>query len=529
MNPYNTPQPAPPASRPWWKTTPAALALMAAVAVLAAISFTLGVLVMIVVVVLLWVLPPWKWVRKLGATVGTLVLLSISGGLTGQLDEAEKDKPESAAVTSEKPVATKAADPKPKVADFTGKPLDEAEEAARRRVHHRGTRRLGGGRSVVVRSAWVVCFQEPRQDDGRELIDFGAVKDGEPCPEEDGGPIAWPTMPDLHAVTWESAVRTLASRDLRGDDIRPDTAYANDILPAEGAYDDWKVCVTDPAAGEDIRTDRTPAVTLELSAPDNGCPGGEDAVLPDKDHDGTPDYRDSHDDRDTTGSGGSDGGGGDGAVTGRRQHGASRQLLLSGRRDRHPQRPPVYVQRSGAAPVAAMSTGILPRYRRHLGRCRCTAGQPAFPSFLISAPPAHELQLNHALRGFRTADVQSNIAGHQASPGPVTGVGRAAAYWFGHNQAQTPGSYAGVRSPYASWRFSMPFHFSGRRAFGAVAAVTAAVGAGWPGRCCGRGRRGRGGGFGDGGVQFHRSRDRLHGRRRAGQRHDRHRHEVPGP
>ncbi|WP_371576125.1 hypothetical protein [Streptomyces sp. NBC_01314] len=68
MNPYNTPTPAP--SRPWWKTTPAALGVLALVALLGSFSFALDFLVMIAAVVAAWVLPPWRWFARLGATFG---------------------------------------------------------------------------------------------------------------------------------------------------------------------------------------------------------------------------------------------------------------------------------------------------------------------------------------------------------------------------------------------------------------------------------------------------------------------------
>ncbi len=58
MNPYNTPPPprwTPPRSRPWWRTTPAVLGLLALMAVLSAVSFPLGFLVMIGAMVAVWV------------------------------------------------------------------------------------------------------------------------------------------------------------------------------------------------------------------------------------------------------------------------------------------------------------------------------------------------------------------------------------------------------------------------------------------------------------------------------------------
>ncbi|MEU9117496.1 PASTA domain-containing protein [Streptomyces sp. NPDC048483] len=318
VNPYNTPQPLSPAPQPWWKTTPTAIVMIALVAVLAAISFPLGALAMIAVIVLLWVLPPWKWGMKLGATIGTFLLLTVAAGLSGQLDETGKDKPKPVAAKTHEPATTptpaKAKAPKAKAPDYTGKPLDKAEEQARAAGYTTGAHDASPkDRNIFMRSGWVVCFQKPDTDDGHKLIDFGAMKDGEPCPNKDGGPIPWPTMPDLKGKTWEAATGALNGLGVKQDSIRADTAYANDTLPTEGEYDDWKVCATDPAEGEDIDTSSTSAVTLDLTAPGNGCPGSEYANLPDKDDDGTPDYRDKRDDRDdrdTTGSGGSTSSGG---------------------------------------------------------------------------------------------------------------------------------------------------------------------------------------------------------------------------
>ncbi|GAA3477775.1 hypothetical protein [Streptomyces yanii] len=132
MNPYNT-NPSP--FRPWWKTTPALLGLLALVALLGAVSLGLGFLVMIAAMVAMWVLPSWRWYARLGATFGAFFLLLLSAGMSGQLDDSGADKSEARAMNADDAGAettpsltpTKA----PELADYTGKPLDKAEKGAR--------------------------------------------------------------------------------------------------------------------------------------------------------------------------------------------------------------------------------------------------------------------------------------------------------------------------------------------------------------------------------------------------------------
>ncbi|GHH70833.1 hypothetical protein GCM10018793_05490 [Streptomyces sulfonofaciens] len=299
----NQPSSPPPrtAARPWWRTTPAALGLLVLVAVLGALSLPLGFLVLIASVVALWMLPPWRWFTRLGATVGAFFLLTIGAGLGGQLDDTGKEKANQVAVGTGTP-APSSATGSPRASlhapDLTGSHLDEAEDRARdagfTTGHHDAS---PAGRTVVVRSGWVVCFQQAEHDGGREVIEFAAVKDREPCPEEDGGRIPWPAMPDLIGKTWRTAVAELADRGVDGHDVTAEARYLNDALP-EGGHDSWRVCEQDPAEGEDI----TSQVTLGLAHPAAGC-STDGSYLGDRDHDGRPDYRDHSDDRATTGGG----------------------------------------------------------------------------------------------------------------------------------------------------------------------------------------------------------------------------------
>ncbi|WP_445394734.1 PASTA domain-containing protein [Streptomyces sp. LE64] len=301
MNPYDSaPLPSPQASpaRPWWKTSPAALGMLALVALIGAFSFPLGFLALIAVVVLLWILPPWRWFAKLGANLGALVLLVLGSGLGGQLDESDA-KPTAEATRTPSPKAPPSPAAEPEVPDYRGRPLHEAEAAARNSGYTTGLHDASAeSRSILLRSDWVVCFQKADHDDGRKLIDFAAVKTGEPCPGKDGAEIPWPTMPDLLDETWRDSVRALTGLGVDEDAIEAESHYVNDELP--GDHDTWRVCEQDPADGEDI----TAEVTLGLAHPDAGC-STTGLRLGDKDDDGRPDYRDLTDDRNTGPVGGS--------------------------------------------------------------------------------------------------------------------------------------------------------------------------------------------------------------------------------
>jgi uncharacterized membrane protein YgcG len=311
VNPYSPALQRIPPARRWWKTTPAALGILALVAIISAFSFPLGFLVLITAVVLLWVLPPWPWFAKLGASVGALFLLTIGAGLGGQLEDTDKDaKPVVAESRTPSAKASQSRAAEQKAPDYSGEHLDEAEDKARAAGYTTGHHDASvEDRAIVLRSGWLVCFQKPSHDDGRKLIDFAAVKDGEPCPEKDGGEIPWPTMPDLTGKTWQAAVTVLTDLEVDKNAIRAESHYLNDDLPDDG-YDSWRVCEQTPAKGEDVTVD----VTLELAHPKAGC-STDGAYLGDKDHDGRPNYRDQTDDRETDTTGGSGNGSSAGSST----------------------------------------------------------------------------------------------------------------------------------------------------------------------------------------------------------------------
>lgn len=311
MNPYNTPA----LSHPWWRTTPAVLGILALVALFGAFSFALGFIVMIAAMVAVWVLPPWRRFAKLGATFGAFMLLTVGAGLGGQLDDSGTDNPDAKTRdeggVSAKVTTSPAASKPPKAADYTGKPLDEAEEQARSAGFTTGRHDAAEeDRAIVMRSGWTVCFQEA--DATAKTIDFAAVKTGEPCPEEDGGPLPWPMMPDVVGATYNTAVEDLKQAGIDLDRMTLDDVYLDiDAPTAEEAAEDgdeWRVCFQAPGKGTKVTY--TTTIRLDLGQWTDAdivkrCPAAKDTTykIPAND----PDY--DSDNSTTTGGGGSTGGG----------------------------------------------------------------------------------------------------------------------------------------------------------------------------------------------------------------------------
>ncbi|RSS18854.1 PASTA domain-containing protein [Streptomyces sp. WAC08401] len=314
MNPYDT---TPPTPRPWWKTTPALLGLLALVALLSAVSLGLGFLVMIAAMVAVWVLPAWRWYAKLGATFGAFFLMLISAGMSGELDDGEPDKSVATAQdTDDKgkeatPPATES--PAQKLPDYTGKVLDEAEKGARAAGFTPGRHDASAeGRPIVVRSAWTVCFQKP--DTSAKSVAFAAVRTGEPCPSQDGGPLPWPTMPDVVGDTYNTAVKELEQAGIDLDSITLDDVYLDiDAPTAEEAVeegDEWRVCFQRPAENDEVTT--TTTVHLDLGQWTDvdlvqECPSRKNTTYKIPANDPDYDGGDNNDSNNTTG-GGSTGG-----------------------------------------------------------------------------------------------------------------------------------------------------------------------------------------------------------------------------
>ncbi|MCX4912056.1 Stk1 family PASTA domain-containing Ser/Thr kinase [Streptomyces sp. NBC_00687] len=258
MNPYNTPAPAP--SRPWWRTTPALLGLLALVALLSAFSLPLGFLTMIAAMVAVWVLSPWRWFTRIGATLSTLLLLTVGAGLGGQVDDSRTapadaktadNVPASGTAVSASPTASKAA----KAGDYTGRPLNEAEKDMRSAgytaINHDAA---DEDRVIILRSGWTVCFQS--SNTAAKTIDFAAVRTSEPCPEKDGGPLPWPKMPNVVGATYNKAIEDLKQAGVDLDQVTLDDVYLDIDTPTavEAAKDgdDWRVCFQSPGTGNKV-------------------------------------------------------------------------------------------------------------------------------------------------------------------------------------------------------------------------------------------------------------------------------------
>ncbi|MEU6809786.1 PASTA domain-containing protein [Streptomyces sp. NPDC046831] len=312
MNPYT----APPPSRPWWKTTPAVLGSLVLVALLGAFSLPLGFIVMIAAIVAVWALPPWRWFAKLGAMFGAFVLLTVGAGLGGQLDDSGSGKSDAKTRSADDASAKVTSSPSSKApevlkaADYTGKSLAVAETQARSAgftpSHHDAAQ---DDRTIIMRSGWTVCFQ--KADGTAKTIDFSAVKTGEPCPGKDGGPLPWPTMPNVVGTTYNRAVKNLSQAGIDTDRITLDDVYLDiDAPTAEEAAEDgdeWRVCFQSPAKGAKVTSGTTVRLDLgEWSDVDlvQHCPAAKDTTykIPAND----PDY-DS--DNGGTGSSGSASGG----------------------------------------------------------------------------------------------------------------------------------------------------------------------------------------------------------------------------
>ncbi|MFF3821624.1 PASTA domain-containing protein [Streptomyces bluensis] len=263
MNPYNVSTPA----RPWWKTTQAVLGVLALVALLGAFSFSLGFLMMIAAMVAVWVLPPWRRFVRLGAAFGAFVLLTVGAGLGGQLDSSGTEKTDAktrdGSGASAEVASSPTASTPPKTADYTGKPLDEAEKLARSAgyttVHHDAAEE---NRAIIVRPLWTVCFQ--KVNTAVNTIDFAAVNTAEPCPEQDGGPLPWPKMPDVVGATYNTAVEDLKQAGIDLARVTLDDVYLDiDAPTAEEAAEDgdeWRVCFQSPVK----ETKVTSATTVHL-------------------------------------------------------------------------------------------------------------------------------------------------------------------------------------------------------------------------------------------------------------------------
>ncbi|MFD7259047.1 PASTA domain-containing protein [Streptomyces sp. NPDC059874] len=116
---------------------------------------------------------------------------------------------------------------------------------------------------------WRVCFQAlaAKQSGKLPTLDFGVVRNEEPCPAKDGDPIPWPKMPGVTGMTFKKATETLTP--LGTKKIEPTSAYTDVKLPASGV-DGWTVCFQEPEAGQEVHAGAT--AYLSLTDPGTSCP-----------------------------------------------------------------------------------------------------------------------------------------------------------------------------------------------------------------------------------------------------------------
>ncbi|MFE9847031.1 hypothetical protein [Streptomyces goshikiensis] len=284
---------------------------MAAVPLLGALEERLGVVALAVALVVLWRGNPWPRGGKIAATVAAMALL---GAVLPDHPRSEtaahpsKDpKPAKTFPVFVPPTPALPSEPTERIRDFLGERLDTAFGRSRKSgfsvTYHDASSQ---GRAVTARSLWTVCFQRPEPGSAvvKDAVEFGVVRSGEPCPEQDGEAVPWPKMPDVSWKVWPKARAEVVAVAVPERRVRAAAAYRNDVLPTEGQYDDWRVCRQDPAKDAEVHKDAW--VTLSLSSPENGCPDSDRGTavdLPDRDGDGDPDYRDPHPgdpNRDTT-------------------------------------------------------------------------------------------------------------------------------------------------------------------------------------------------------------------------------------
>ncbi|MEU8777037.1 hypothetical protein [Streptomyces sp. NPDC048606] len=346
-SPSEQPQPQPrPDSEPetpdatarrtaWWRTNTARFGLVAAVPALGLLTPRLGAVVLLAALIVVWAADTWSRTARFLTTVAAMSLLGAVVPDSPKENTAEAAPAPRTASATPTPFGARAAGrptPTPTalpLADFRGQSLETAFDRARAAGYlvreHDASEKDG---FVRGRSRWTVCFQETGREGARATAEFGVVPNGSPCPKTDGEPIPWPRMPDLVWKTWRTAHADVVALGVRPERIEARAAYANDTLPARGEYEDWRVCVHEPAVDAPVKPDDR--VRLSLTAEENGCPEGDRgtgtaASLPDRDGDGDPDYRDPYPgDRDRTrafpdgfpggdgGSGGSSGGSGGG-------------------------------------------------------------------------------------------------------------------------------------------------------------------------------------------------------------------------
>lgn len=270
---------------------------------------------MMAAMVAMWTVPPWRWFAKLGATFGALLLFAIGGGIGGQLDDSNADKANAKAPVAvderHTPASSATASAPPVIADYSGRSLAEAEKRTRSVGFTTARHDASTENRAIHNSAnWSVCFQDA--DMARMTIDFAAAKSGEPCPKEDGGPLAWPMMPDVVGATYVSAVKSLTHAGIPLGRVTLDDVYLDVDAPTveEAAENgnEWHVCFQSPDGKKQV--DSATEVRLDLGrwtdeSSVRSCPESKDTTYEDP-----ANAPGSQDDWDEAGSGSASGGDG---------------------------------------------------------------------------------------------------------------------------------------------------------------------------------------------------------------------------
>ncbi|MFJ8010811.1 PASTA domain-containing protein [Streptomyces fagopyri] len=156
-------------------------------------------------------------------SVCSIVAAQDSNGLLGASADAKTGEQGRASGQSAAATASSYAPRTTKAADYTGRPLDEAEMDVRSAGHTAVNHDAADeSRTIILRSSWIVCFQHADAD--AKTIDFAAVRNSEPCTGKDGEPIPWPTMPDVVGATYNTAIKDLKQAGIDLDRVTLDDA-----------------------------------------------------------------------------------------------------------------------------------------------------------------------------------------------------------------------------------------------------------------------------------------------------------------
>ncbi|MFI7274227.1 excalibur calcium-binding domain-containing protein [Streptomyces sp. NPDC049879] len=249
-----------------------------------------------VIIGLLVVFPPvgivlawrsgWARQRKIVATVLSALWLIFAVAIDSPEDDAQLDTAASDVEETQEPEESpqpttpeENADPARPVPDYAGDNLADAESAASEAGYRTTSHDASDDDADQWDDTnWTVCFQSPgagEQAAPDATIDFAVVRNGTPCPEEDGLAITYPTVPDTVGMTFTTAGEALAAVGLT--DVTADSAYIDVELPE--THGDWLVCFQRPEAGGELRDADATSATLSLTSPSTDCPPDQSTEL----------------------------------------------------------------------------------------------------------------------------------------------------------------------------------------------------------------------------------------------------------